>query len=106
MRYLHTYGHPGNVESSIWERTDGLTADPTRQKVMISLTAILGISCEQGVATSVWLATSAAAGEPSVRGKYWERNALKWIPVWMQDAEQRRVIWNLMARDAQLEGVY
>jgi len=66
----------------------------------------LGISCEEGAVTPVWLATSAAAAGLNVQGKYWERNAWKWIPAWMNDVEQRQVVWDLMARDAHLEEVY
>ena len=106
MSYLPEYYHSGNVKTSIWSRTDGLGADPAIAKLFESRIEIIGISCEEGAVTPVWLATSAAAAELNVQGKYWERNAWKWIPAWMHDVEQRKVIWDLMARDAQLEGVY
>jgi len=96
----------GNVITSMYSRSDGVASDPGSAKFMKFLAENFGVSPPEGAVTPVWLATSDIPAQPAMLGKYWERIGWKWIPAWMHDAEQRKILWDLMARDAQLEGVY
>jgi hypothetical protein len=94
------------VNTGIWTRSDGPGTDSWVAWLYAQMSARFGISPEEGAVTAVWLATSKEAGDPTLGGKYWERNTWKWLPGWMNNAKTREAFWKLMARDAGFENAY
>lgn len=83
----------GAVDSTIWTREAGIASYPTALKVVRKVLGVISISSERGAVTPVFLATSHEAARPEVRGKYWDRCRWKWTPVWMEDGELRKKLW-------------
>ncbi|KAH8831644.1 hypothetical protein DL96DRAFT_1552914 [Flagelloscypha sp. PMI_526] len=97
---VHSY-HPGLVRSAIWQREGNMTVSNMARNIIMTVVNTFGISTTEGAATAIYLAVSDAAVKKP--GLYWHRMRVSGPNRFIENAENRKVVFDQMAVEADLE---
>ncbi|KAH8826357.1 hypothetical protein DL96DRAFT_1607766 [Flagelloscypha sp. PMI_526] len=97
---VHTY-HPGTVHSSIFYRSNTQILSKRMRRLVLIMVNIFAISTTEGAATAIHLAVSDAATQSP--GRYWYRMSVYGPNRLVEDAQNRKLIFDQLASDADLE---
>ncbi|KAG8897970.1 Retinol dehydrogenase 12 [Tulasnella sp. 403] len=98
--------HPGVVMSAIWDRPEGMKAYEQTLTAFKRFCGWVAVPASQGAVTPVFLATSPKVVQSHLRGQYWDRLGVKWLPAWMSDRRLCDALWRKWEEDAGVEASF